>query len=162
MQASDREQQLSYMLENGNSRDALVLLNWQSEFRFTALFRFDGEWLRQVELYDRLNPAGTEPSDIPILASYCLFVRDTGKPVEIYDSYVDERVQAHPKRPVVRSYCSAPLVDIEGRAIGTVCHFDPDIRPITPQTVDALAMFARLIQDNPDAMAGLMASAGCA
>ncbi|GAB6194957.1 GAF domain-containing protein [Lysobacter xanthus] len=154
--ASSREQQLVYMLEHGHTRDAIVLLNWLDDFRFTALFRFDGDWLRYVEMYDREDPQGARGDDLPVVASYCQLVRESGAAVEIRDSLRDARVDGHPKRDVVRSYCSAPLFDDAGRLCGTVCHFDADVRPITPRTADGLAMFARLLREHPGAMAGVL------
>jgi GAF domain-containing protein len=115
---------LSAVLAQGDVRDALKYLNGLTAYRFTALYRFDKDMLSNRVFFDRQNPDVLSTEDIPVDASYCVYVRDTGNPFIIADSLQDERVKGHHKRTIVRSYCGVPLVDEQGHMFGSVCHFD--------------------------------------
>ncbi len=134
------------MLARGAVREALIYLNGQSGHRFTSLYLFDGEALHSVEFYDRERPELTRTDDIPIMASYCVFVRDSGGVFHTPDSLADARLAGHPKRPQVRSYCGVPLVDDVGRVFGSVCHFDFSPLPINPVDVELLEALAPALQ----------------
>lgn len=155
MSTDAHARQLSTLLQNGNAREAVALLNSLTDFRFTSLFRYDGDWLRFVAFHDRCNPEQDRAQDLPVVASYCQLVRETQRPVEIRDSLDDARVAGHPKRPIVRSYCSAPIFGADGALLGTACHYDYDVRAITTETVDGLALFARVLAERPASLAAL-------
>ena len=99
-----------------------------TEHRFTALYRFDKDSLHNLYFFDRENPAQTSTPDIPVMASYCVFVRNSGHVFSTPDALQDERVRGHPKRHEVQSYVGVPLLDQDGKMFGSVCHFD--IRPV--------------------------------
>jgi len=138
------------MVSRGDIREALIHLNRQSGYRFTSLYRFDGATLRNVEFYDHDRPDLERTDDISILASYCVFVRDSGGAFYTPDSLEDERLQGHPKRRQVRSYCGVPLVDDRGRMFGAVCHFDFEPLPFKPVDVDMLEALAPSLQRGID------------
>ncbi|WP_157981486.1 GAF domain-containing protein [Cognatilysobacter tabacisoli] len=129
--------QVHALLERGAVRDALIYLNGLSGHRFTSLYRFDDDTLRSVEFYDREHPDQPRPDDIPIAASYCVFVRDSHGVFHTPDALLDARLHDHPKRATVRAYCGVPLVDHAGRAYGSVCHFD--VAPV-PTSEDDIAL----------------------
>ena len=112
------------LLQTKGVRPALQFLNSMSAHRFTAIFRFEGSTLRNLHLIDRENPKIERCPDLPVLDSYCVYVRNTAKPLVIDNSLQDDRVQGHPKRQVVQSYCGIPLIDKDGLLFGTICHFD--------------------------------------
>jgi hypothetical protein len=51
---------------------ALRWLNDRVPYRFTAIFAFDGDMLRNICLIDKENQSTTKCSDQPITESYCL------------------------------------------------------------------------------------------
>lgn len=130
------------LLDEGDLRGAIILLNSLTSHRFTSLFRFDGEMLRNVVFFDRENPLHEHVDDVPVTASYCVFVRDGEGTFTVPDAACDPRVDGHPKQPVFRSYCGVPLIDAYGRMFGTICHFDFDPRPVEPATVALLESVA--------------------
>lgn len=76
---------LKAVLRAGDLRGAVIYLNSLTEHRFTSLFRFDGGMLRNAVVLDRENPGQDHCDDLPVLASYCVFVRDRGETFEIGD-----------------------------------------------------------------------------
>jgi GAF domain-containing protein len=138
--------EVNAMLARGAVRDALIYLNGESGHRFTSLYLFEGETLRNVEFYDRERPDLTRTEDIPIMASYCVFLRDGGGTFYTPDSLADTRLEGHPKRRQVRSYCGVPLVDDVGRVFGSVCHFDFEPVPFRPKDVELLEALAPALQ----------------
>ena len=129
-------------------RSVLIYLNRLSNHRFTALYRFDVDQLKNVYFFDRERPDVETCPDIPIMASYCVFVRDSGNMFVTLDSMEDERVTDHPKRFEVRSYCGVPLVGEDGRAFGTICHFDPQPLSISDENVELMEGVADLLVAN--------------
>ncbi|TBR14584.1 MAG: GAF domain-containing protein [Lysobacter sp.] len=133
---------LRALLREDDLRGTVILLNSMTPHRFTSLFRFGGDTLHNVVFYDRENPDQERMDDIPVAASYCVFVRDGRDTFVVPDATDDPRVEGHPKQPVFRSYCGVPLVDADGRMFGTVCHFDFHPRPGDPKTIELLEAIA--------------------
>jgi len=123
----------------------LIYLNGLTEHRYTALYRFDCEQLRNIYIFDREAPEMESCPDIPIMASYCMFVRSTDKSFVTMDSTGDDRLFGHPKRLVVQSYCGVPLIGEDGRAFGTICHFDPQALTISNINVELMEAVAPLL-----------------
>lgn len=127
-------------------RGAVEFLNSLTFHRFTSLYQFDAGTLRNITFFDRENPNVETCDEIPVEASYCVFVRDSGAQFSIEDSATDERVRNHPKRQTVRSYCGVPLLDSRNRMIGSICHFDLEPGHTTDRDVELLEYMARLLQ----------------
>lgn len=123
-------------------RAALECLNRRSSHRFTALYRFDGPTLRNLHLVDREDPTVERSPDLPVLESYCLFVRRTSQRFTVEDADCDARVLGHPKQPTVKSYCGVPLLAPTGQLFGTICHFDFDPKPFSELEVQILEEMA--------------------
>lgn len=115
------------MLAHNEVRGVLEVLNSLTNYRFTALYRFDKDTLTNRHFFDRNDPSILITDSIPVEASYCVYVRSSGHPFVVGDSVNDPRVDGHPKQAMLRSYCGVPLVDANGRMIGSVCHFDFDV-----------------------------------
>lgn len=126
-------------------RALLIYLNGLTSHRFTAIYRFDIEQLRSVIFYDRECPDVESCPDIPVMASYCVFVRKSRQLFVTPDSLEDERTSGHPKRLEVRSYCGVPLVDEAGQVFGTICHFDPRPLPISEENVTLMEGVASIV-----------------
>lgn len=133
----ENSSQLRFLLTAGKVRDALVLLNTLSTYRFTALYRFDAADLHNLVLVDRENSSAPLMETIPVGQSYCEFVLASREAFVLEDSSLDHRVVDHPKRPMVRSYCGVPLRDAQGIVFGTLCHFDFEATDV-PQNALAL------------------------
>ncbi|MEP1079175.1 GAF domain-containing protein [Leptolyngbya sp. PL-A3] len=133
------------LLKTTGVRAALQFLNSTSEHRFTAVFRFEGNTLRNLHLIDREDAKIERCPDLPVLESYCVYVRNTAKPFLINDSLQDDRVQGHPKRKLVQSYCGIPLIDEDGELFGTICHFDFKPIPFTEEQAFLLDEVAPLL-----------------
>ena len=139
-------QELKAVFVARGPRAALAYLNALTTHRFTSLFCFDHEMLRKIIFYDRENPELDHCEDIPVLASYCVFVRNSGKKFKTEDSTCDSRVEGHPKQKTVQSYCGVPLLDSDGKLFGTICHFDFKPGRISELEVDLLEHIGRLLE----------------
>jgi GAF domain-containing protein len=145
---SDALSQLKRILAIDGVRAAVAYLNSLTTHRFTSLYQFEGETLRNLIFYDRENPEIEKCSDIPVLASYCVFVRESGVMFATDDALQDERVLSHPKRETVQSYCGVPLLDRDGEMFGTICHFDFKPGRVADADVELLECMAPLLQSN--------------
>lgn len=139
-------QQLRALIRDGDVRGALALLNARTEHRFTSLYRFDDDTLRNVWFHDCEHPARETIDDIPVLASYCVFVREERSTFRVHDSDTDARVADHPKREQIRAYCGVPLLDSMGRMFGTICHFDFRPMRISDENVELMEALAPMLQ----------------
>lgn len=146
MTTSHAIREVRALLARGALREAVIYLNTQSDHRFTSLYRFAGDTLSSVEFFDRERPDVDLSEDIPVIASYCVFVRDSGGTFSTPDSLDDRRLVNHAKRLQVRSYCGVPLVDDEGRMFGSVCHFDFVPRQIRSSDIELLESLAPALQ----------------
>ncbi|SDY67001.1 hypothetical protein [Hymenobacter psychrophilus] len=102
---------------------ALQYLNRRTPHRYTGVFRFDGEMLRNEALFDRLQPALEQGGDAPMAVTYCSLVGQQQAPLEIIDATTDARVRGLIDTAVV-SYCGVLIRDAQGQPFGTLCHYD--------------------------------------
>ena len=141
--------ELRVILRRDGVRPALVYLNGLTEHRFSALYQFDGETLRNLYFCDREYPDVESTDEIPVTASYCVFLRESGVLFHTSDAMRDDRVRSHPKREQIQSYCGVPVVDARGKLFGSICHFDLEPRIIRDEDVDLMESVARLLRDEP-------------
>jgi hypothetical protein len=97
-------------------------LNDRTPHRYTGVFRFDGNTLRNEALFDRFRPALERGEDVPMAATYCSLVGREQAPLEIVDAARDPCAQEI-QTPVI-SYCGVLIRDEEGNPFGTLCHYD--------------------------------------
>jgi GAF domain-containing protein len=138
--------QLKAIMRSHGIRPALAFLNSLTEHRFTSLYRFDDETLKNIYFYDHENPTQEATPDIPVMASYCVFVRRLSSTFLVPDALTDERVAGHPRRQEVQSYCGVPLRDVNGDMFGTICHFDFRPVPISDANVELMEAIAPLLR----------------
>ena len=110
------------MLAKQGVHAALDYLNRRTPHRYTGLFRFDGDTLRSEVLLDRLQPSVRQGLDVPMAATYCSLVGRQEAPLNILDAATDPQAQGV-DTPVI-SYCGVLIRDHQGRAYGTLCHYD--------------------------------------
>lgn len=140
-------QKFKGILAAGGLRAAMRWLNDRVPYRYTAIFAFEGEMLRNICLIDKQNSNITNCSDQPITESYCMYIHRSGEHFKVEESALDQRVEEHPKRGSIHCYYGIPLVSAEGKMLGTVCHFD--LMPVrVPEAVaQALDDLAPLITE---------------
>lgn len=156
------------ILDEHGLYEAMRFANRLSEHRFTAVYRFEDATLRNVLFVDRDDASVRLGTDLPVLDSYCVFVRQARDSFLTDASLRDPRVAGHPKQRSVQSYCGIPLFAEDGTLFGTVCHFDYAPRAFGEDEVAMLEAVAPLViraieQDGPrralDAAPGLEGAA---
>jgi GAF domain-containing protein len=120
-------------------------LNDRVPYRFTAIFAFDGDMLRNICLIDKENQNIANCSDQPITDSYCTYVYRSRASFSVEETLLDGRVAHHPKRESVQCYYGIPLFGSEGKMLGTVCHFDNMPIRVTEDVANVLDDLAPLI-----------------
>lgn len=126
---------------------AMRWLNDRVPYRYTAIFAFDGEMLRNICLVDKDNLNVTRCSDQPITESYCMYIHRSHERFTVEQALLDKRVEKHPKRQSVQCYYGIPLFGPKGKMLGTVCHFDHMPVRVTEEIADALDDLAPLIAE---------------
>jgi hypothetical protein len=114
---------LQEVLATSGLHGALGHLNRRTPYRFTGLYRYDGDMLRSMALFDRWSPDIDEGEDAPMGETFCAIVRDTGEWLEVKDGRSDPRFPWMRENAVV-CYSGALIRDADGKPFGTLCHFD--------------------------------------
>ena len=112
----------SALLAQHGVHEALGYLNGRTPHRYTGVYRFDGDMLRSEALFDRKMPDVRLGTDAPMAATYCSLVGRQEAPVQILDATLDP--QALGIETSVISYCGVLIRDGQGKAFGTLCHYD--------------------------------------
>lgn len=128
----------SATLNSSGLRVALAELLLQTDYRFIAIFRFNGERATSVAFFDRENPDILETPEVSVNATYCCIARDSRGAFVTGDSLQDLRLLEHAARERVRSYCGIPILNAEGGILGTLCHYDRV--PRDPSQIDLSLM----------------------
>ena len=137
--------EVGLLLAGGDVHAALGVLNARTRFRFTGVYAVEAPHLRNVELFDRENPALNVSGAICRLdVTYCSITAATPAPFSTDDAGRDSRLVAHAARDSVVSYAGVPVRLADGRVRGTLCHFDHRPRLVPPGelvVLDAVAPF---------------------
>ncbi|RZL86164.1 MAG: GAF domain-containing protein [Variovorax sp.] len=133
------------LLSRSGPAAALEYLNRGVPHRYTAVYRFDGELLRNIVLHDKLDEVRPDfLLAVPFKHSFCQFVlRD--KSFRTEDSRHDKRLDGHPYQGVVISYHSVPLTTEAGVLWGTMSHFDMTSLHLPDSEFDLLERAARVL-----------------
>jgi hypothetical protein len=144
-------QEFKKILEASGVAGALKFLSQKTPHRYTGIYKYDGDTLRNIALYDSYDQQVQKGEDAPMSATYCSLVRQEQR-LEIKDAETDNRVKGKIITPVV-SYCGALMKDAEGNPFGTVCHFDMKRceEPIShfPLLEEATTLLFHHINDKP-------------
>ncbi|MDR7375949.1 hypothetical protein J2X19_000607 [Rhodoferax ferrireducens] len=103
---------------------ALQYLNAGVPHRFSAMYRLEGDILRNLLLHDKsgeIRPAYL--AEVPLDSSFCQFVLRDGV-FKTSDSAADSRLDGHPYQGVMVCYHGVPWQTASGEIGGTLCHFD--------------------------------------
>ena len=123
IEPADELSTLQRALDENGLHAALAYLNSRTPYRFTGVYRFEGETLRNVCLFDRWSPETSAGSDAPMAETFCAIVRQQPEGIQVDDGRTDERFPWMANNAVV-CYCGTMLRDAAGKAYGTLCHFD--------------------------------------
>jgi hypothetical protein len=115
--------EVAAMLAARRLHDALRYLNSRTPHRFTGVYRYDGDLLRNEALFDRFKPELRRGDDVAMCDAYCALVGERREPLEFEDARVDGRFEVKAGSPVV-SYCGVLIRDEQDRPFGTLCHYD--------------------------------------
>jgi GAF domain-containing protein len=126
---------------------AMRWLNGQVPYRYTAIFAFQGDMLRNICLVDKHDWDITRCADQPITDSYCIYIHRSSMSFGVDEALSDARVAGHPKRRAYQCYYGIPLFAPDGKLLGTVCHFDADPISVTAGIVSALDDLAPFIAE---------------
>ena len=119
---------MAQVLSSDGVLAALQLLNRRTRFRFTGLYRVEPLLLRNIHLFDRENPNLNVSGTVsPLTVGYCGIACATAAPFVTSDAREDHRLESHPARESMISYCGVPIRSRSGIPWGTLCHFD--LRP---------------------------------
>ncbi|MEO8012852.1 guanylate cyclase [Polaromonas sp.] len=135
--------------ECGGLHGALHYLNARTSFRYTAIYRLDGQMMRNIFLYDRQGENPTSLSEVPLGDSFCQFVlRDNG--FNTANSANDVRLLGNPYQGVLNSYYGLPLSRKAGTIYGTFCHFDVLPMEIPDSEIALLEAVSPMLMDQLD------------
>ncbi len=112
---------------------ALRLRNARTPHRFTGLFRFERDLLRNVCLFDRFDPEVRESGDTPVRDTYRGLIDHKAGVIEFGDVALPDAGVARLNSPVV-SCCGVAINDVMGRQVGSLCHHD--LRPCEERISD--------------------------
>lgn len=138
---------LRKLIAEGDVRAGLKYLNSLTPHRFTGLYLFHDPKLENKYIVDAENLDIESLPDVPLTATYCSFTRSKGEVLAIENSLKDDRVQDHPAREEIVSYCGVPLQDKSGEIYGTICHFDHESVHISDLNVALLEAVAPLLEE---------------
>ncbi|QCU72527.1 hypothetical protein E5843_14455 [Luteimonas yindakuii] len=140
--------QLRRLVMEGHLRGALELLNIQSGYRFTAIYRLGATHAENFMLVDRdREPATPFTADIPLDETYCHKVESLAALV-IEDASSDARLTTHKYRDIVRAYCSVSLLEADGSKFGTLCQFDTAPRVTSEATLRLMREMGRMLRSD--------------
>ena len=141
--------QFHQAFEQGGLHGALGYLNKRTSFRYTAIYRLDGQMMRNIYLYDRLGENPTYLAEVPLGDSFCQFVlKDNG--FNTANSANDSRLAGHPYQGVLNSYFGLPLSRGAGTIYGTLCHFDFEPMVIPDTEIALLEAVSSVLMDQLD------------
>ncbi len=138
--------QFQLAFERGGLHGALHYLNARTTFRYTAIYRLDGQMMRNIFLYDRQGENPSSLSEVPLGDSFCQFVL-SDKGFSTVNSTNDARLLGYPYQGVINSYFGLPLSRKAGTIFGTFCHFDALPMVISDSEIALLEAVSTVLMD---------------
>jgi hypothetical protein len=143
------------LLERSGVHALLARLNARTRFRFTGVYRLAPPRLQHLAVYDRENPSLLVGGSSTLAESCCAIVAETGRGFETSAVHVDARLDGHlARRRPVQAYQGVALHEPDGRAWGTLCHYDLRPRLLLSEELEVLTWIAahlprRLLMPHP-------------
>lgn len=121
---------------------ALAELNQGVPHRFTAVYQLNGDWMRNLAIFDKHGEVVPEHLlAVPLTSSFCQFVlRDGFFKLQGND---DDRLEGHPYKGAVESYVGVPVTRDDRTLVGTFCHFDFPPLPVTDEQFEFMQQVAK-------------------
>ena len=114
---------LKNQLRLGGVAAALKFLNSHVEYRFTAIYRFQGKMQYAVYIHDRFNQPTERFNTVVMMDGFCQYIT-VSEPFGMRDSATDKRISEHNRHSQIRSFYGVPLGEAAGKPLGSLCHFD--------------------------------------
>lgn len=134
-------------VEKGGLPGALCHRNARTSYRYTAIYRLDGQMMRNIHIYDRQSESTANLSEMPLGDSFCRFVMaDNG--FSTANSATDDRPQGHSYRGILNAYVGLPLSRKPGTIYGTFCHFDFEPMQIADSEIPLIEAAASVLMDH--------------
>lgn len=132
------------LLDTGGLDAVLRYLNGRTPYRFTGLYRYDGDLLRNIALFDSWHREVRRGDDTPLRETFCAIVRETGDWLDVRHGPDEPRFPWMHDNAVV-CYSGALIRDDAGEPFGTLCHFDVQRCESSSSDVELLRAAGRLI-----------------
>jgi hypothetical protein len=116
---------------------ALALLNDRTSYRFTAIYKLNGEVMHAAHAFDRDSEYRTWLKVVPLGKSFCQYALEHGEFVTSHASQ-DQRLTSRPYCGMVESYYGRLLTRECGKPYGTFIHFDLEPRSIPAEEIGVL------------------------
>ena len=113
---------------------ALALLNERTSYRFTAIYKLNGDVMRAAHAFDRDSEYRTWLKVVPLGKSFCQYALEHGEFVTSHASE-DQRLTNRPYAGMVESYYGRLLTRGCGTPYGTFIHFDLESRSIPTEEI---------------------------
>lgn len=109
------------ILNEQNIIAALRVLNGRAPHRYTGIYKYTREILKNLYLVDAFDPTVTKGLDVPNEDAYCVLLGNKRKIA--FGRPEDAACPIKLTSPVV-SYCGVLLVRSNGEPFGSLCHYD--------------------------------------
>lgn len=120
-------------------------LNARVPHRYTGVYRFEGDLMRNLALVDKAGEARPEHlAAVPFQDSFCQYVLREGE-FRSGDTATDHRLDGHVYQGVLLSYHGVPVLDDSGQLFGSLCHFDPASKELNDTEFATMQRVARVI-----------------
>ncbi len=106
-----------------------------------TLIDADRQWFK--------SRVGVSVNETSRTVSFCSYAIQQNGLYIVPDARADERLRCNPLvtgDPHIRFYAGAPLVTLDGHALGTLCVVDRVVRTLTPDQIEALLALQRQVQ----------------
>lgn len=136
-------------LESGGLHSGLQFLNARTDYRYTAIYKLDGQMMRNISLYDRQGETTAKLVEVPLGESFCQFVMAENGFITS-NSAEDARLVEHAYRGILNAYFGLPLSREPGTIYGTFCHFDFEPKVIPDSEIRLLEALTPVLMDHLD------------
>ena len=116
---------------------ALAMLNDRTPFRFTAIYKLDGDVMHAAHAFDRQSEYRSWLKVVPLGRSFCQHAVEHGEFVTSHAS-LDQRLTNRPYAGMVESYYGRLLTKECGTPYGTFIHFDLEPRTMPAEEIHVL------------------------